>query len=645
MELTAEQKNKIAQMVVSNWQKWDDNRSEQVTTARAIMQETYLNQPKKSKKQEYLKWKSDVKLNALYNIKRAKKSLLWHEIWANPAQMFDVRGTDKVTEERAKLQKASIVDALEKMEIGKQYDKAVDDLLDIGEMILKTDWEQKTKIVKRQKRGLGFRLQNVIRSASSAGYRVQDMQDVELPYYENARVETISPLMFVFDAVKYKIKNKESWDSILKIYKRFDTLSNIQANRNYTITQEQIAELRKAQDGENVENEDEADLIDKSEHGSEYSVLFVHGDFNIGGKIYKNYIAEVLADKFLIRFEPNPMYINPFILAALEFDPRTKRGISPLKSCLGMCKKEEDLTNIAFDVQALTANPACFCNEELVTENNSEPDGTIPLEPGKLIMVENSYNGNLPQAVEVSASGINDLLNLLDKKISDISSVSSVMYGNIESTKRTATELSLADKGSSAQVGKELDIINQDFTIPMIKNVAELLAMFKSGTEYIYAQENGKNIQYAINDAVRQSEYTYRYEDRNAINDRKNKFQEVYQLLQGSAQLPQLNSIIDWKEAFVTALEMTGFDNTDKFLLSDTPINKLTQQLEQVPQELQQQVVGILSQQLQQMEQQYQQQQQQNQMIQQAQNQVQMQLYRDNTKMPAGFSLKRPRLS
>ncbi len=81
------------------------------------------------------------------------------------------------------------------------------------------------------------------------------------------------------------------------------------------------------------------------------------------------------------------------------------------------------------------------------------------------------------------------------------------MYGNIESSKRTATELSLADKGSSSQASKELDIIHQDLTIPMVKNVAELLAMFKDGVEYVYAEEKGKRTEYEITNAIRQAQY------------------------------------------------------------------------------------------------------------------------------------------
>lgn len=629
-ELSQEQKEKFAKKIADNFSKWDDDRASQITTAREIMAETYLNQAPKGFDKGF-EWKSDVKLNGLYNIKRAKKAVLWREIWSNPSQMFDVRGTNEATEKQAKQQKAAIVDSLEKMEIGKQYDQAIDDLFDIGEMIFKTDWEKRTKVVKRQKRGIGFVLQNVMQMMTGAGYTTE-LQDVELPYYENARVEAISPIMFVFDHAKYKLKNKASWDSITKIYKRFDSLENIKNNSVYKITSEMLEDLKQNGEKGSAENKELFDLREKDEFADEYSILYAHGDFKINGKLYKNYIAEVLAGKYLIRFEENPMYINPFILCALEFDPKTKRGISPLKSTMAMCKKEEDLTNTAFDAQKLMANPPCWCHEDLVNEDNSNPDGSIPLAPGKFIKVANSYDGSLPTKVEFSTTGIADLLGLLGQKISDLSSVSSVMYGNIEASKRTATELSLADKGSSSQASKELDIINQDFTIPMIQNVAEMLAMFKTGNDYVYASEKGKDVEYKITEQIRQAEYNYIYEDRNAINDRKSKFQEVFQLFQAVGQNPELFNLIEWKEVITTAVEMVGFDNTDKFFKADTPAQQFSDQLKQIPLQMQQQVVGMFSQQLQQMAQQYQMQQQQNEMQQQAQRQVQMQAMRDQAR-------------
>lgn len=631
-ELNDEQKKQLAAKIAANYDDWDDDRNEQIDTAREIMREVYLKQPHKKDKNPKLAWKSDVKLNQLYNIKRARKSVMYREMWSNASQMFDVRGTNEQTEKTAKMQKAAIVDSLEKMGIGKQYDNAIDNWFDIGEMIFKTDWIQKRKVVKRQRKDKGFVLLNLIKRAMGAGEEAVELTDIEIPYYENARVESISPLMFVFDAAKYKIKDKDSWDSIIKIYKRFDSIDNIKNNKLYNLTDEQYQELKNSGQDKTEDTKELVDIRDQDEYAGEYAVLFAHGDFKLNGKIYKNYIAEVLAGKYLIRFEENPMYINPFVICATDIDPKTKRGISPLKAVIDMTAEAERLTNVASDVQKLTANPPAFANEDLFDEDNTEKDGTIIYQPGKIIKYKSSYEGNLPNVINVSANGIDTLLGLFDQKISDLSSVSSVMYGNIEKQKRTATELSLADKGSSAQAAKDMDTINQDFTIPMIENVAELLAMFKDGIEYVYAQEKGKNFEFKITNEIRQAQYNYIFEDRNAIAERRSKYQELYSLAQGAGSNPELFKMINWREILVTAFEMIGFDNVEKFFVPQSPATELSNLLNQIPENVQQQIVPQIMQYLQNMQQQMQAQQQQQEMQNRAAQQVQMDMYRQQAK-------------
>ena len=221
-ELSSEERKELAKTLADNFQTWDEHRSDQITTANEIMAETYLHQAV-AKDED---WKADVKLNAIYNIKRTKKAVLWREMWSNPAQMFDVRGTSEQTEEMAKNQKAAIVDSLNKMNVGKAFDSGIDNLFDIGEIIFKTDWEVRSKVVKRQVKDIGWVFQNVSRLFSGAGFKtVPSMQQIELPYYENARVESISPFMFVFDHSKWDFK-KESWDKLIKISKRFERSSS-----------------------------------------------------------------------------------------------------------------------------------------------------------------------------------------------------------------------------------------------------------------------------------------------------------------------------------------------------------------------------------------------------------------------------------
>jgi hypothetical protein len=148
--------------------------------------------------------------------------------------------------------------------------------------------------------------------------------------------------------------------------------------------------------------------------------------------------------------------------------------------------------------------------------------------------------------------------------------------------------MQLARNGSDSRIAMKLDKIYQ-INLKVIENVAELLAMFKNEPEILFIDDKGKRIEVEINNAVRQAQYVYVYEDRNAMVDRRQKFQEAFSMLNAAGNNQELYAIIDWKEALKTGLEMTGFDNPDKFFKSEaeSQIDQAANFIKQMPGELQ----------------------------------------------------------
>lgn len=592
-KLTGEDRKKIAQRIKSNFDEWNELRQEQIDTAKKIMSEVYQYQGAKYTKDED-NWRSDVHLGKLLCIKRAKVANIWREMWSNPEQMFSVKGTNEETQQNAELQKSSIVDSLNKMNIGKQYDDAMYNLIDVGEAIFFVDWLEKQKTVKRF-RNSNFIFEQISR-VFNGGKMPQDK--ITLPYYQNARVRSINPLMFVFDTSNFDKNDFETFDHCQKIWKRFETLENLRANKIYNIPQDVIEDLRLETDKSENENKATSEYIDEDTKGNGYEVLLMHGDIRYNGKLYKNYIAEVLAGKYLIRFEENPLYINPFILCALEYSPITKRGISMLKAPFELCKVQEDLFNTSIDMQKLHANPPQYANDSFFDATLTE----LQLKPGKVIKVKNGYQGGYPQAVNINPTALDSFVVGVGNSIDNLSSTNNNLNGTVMRSERKATELQLADQGAKTQISKELDTINQDLTVPMIEKVAEVLAMFKDGVDYIFTKEKGKDKELRITNEIRQAQYLYTYEDRNALLEQKGKFQELFQLFQNIAQDPQLRQMCNWRELITTAVELVGFDNSDKFFMPESPLTEIYQQLTQAPQEVQQAVAQQLPMILQQMQ-------------------------------------------
>lgn len=552
------QKDELAKKLKSSFSQWDQDRQRQVDDARNIMIEVYMHYDNHKNDS----WHANVKLNRLRAIKQAKKAAMWREIWSNPQQMFNVRGTNQQTEQTAKIQKAAIVESLERMKISKQYDDAIENCLDIGEMIFITDWEERTKVVRRKSpEGLVIETLKRVFNFPCGG----NDKEIELPYYENARVKSISPFMFVFDHNFYEHGNKKSWDSCIKIYKRFETYENIVNNKDYDITDEQKDDLKNiCKEKSFVGNKKLDELRDEDIYGEKVEVLYCHGDFKIGDTLYKNHIAEVVAGKYLVRFEDNPLFINPFIWCPIEIDPETHRGIPQLKSAYHLCKELEKMVNTSIDMQQLAINPPVWANEDLIDKDKE----SIDVSPGAILKYKNNYDGTLPTALTLGYNNnLEGIIQNLHNTISDNTNINNNMFGNLTSSSRTATELTLVERGATATIAKELDIISQDLTIPTVENIAELLAMFKQNDDYIYVDEKGQNLVYKITNEIRQAQYNYIYDDRNAITDRKNKFNELYRLFQSVAQDDELRQMISWRDVIETAVQMIGFDNSDKFFV------------------------------------------------------------------------------
>ena len=86
-----------------------------------------------------------------------------------------------------------------------------------------------------------------------------------------------------------------------------------------------------------------------------------------------------------------------------------------------------------------------------------------------------------------------------------------------------------------------IDYINQYIIIDDVKKVAKLRADFKQGIENILIENGTDKEMIAIDDTIRQAEYTYKYADRTATTERSNKADLTVQAMERFAQFIPLN--------------------------------------------------------------------------------------------------------
>lgn len=567
-KMSVDDRDKLARTIADWWKQYHKKRSNQLKVARELERYMFLNQPDRNISEDD-KWKSNIKENKIATTWDSMKSSMWKEIWSNEEQMFDTVGTTKDDEEKADAQKQAVVHAMKQMESGIQFDIATDNWGVYGDFVYKTDWKSRKRKVKRYDKYLGYIEQ-------------------ELPLYENANLEAINPMFFAFDTTKFKYGDKDSWDKCPKIYKRFATIEEIKSNPLYKLTKEQEQELDTDDETKVVDRKADEDLATSVKYGDMYEVLYLHGDFKFNNVMYKNVVAEVFAGKFLIFFEENPIYINPFIWDCTQRDPETGRGISPLKSILDMVKGQEEMLNTASDIAKLNANPCHWVSDTFLKEKYK--NGEVKYKPGRALEYENSYQGGFPQQVKFDASGIREIISVLANDISDTSGVNANVMGNITQGERSATEIQIANRGSDSRTAMKLDKIYQ-INLRVIENIAELLAMFKNEPETLMIKDKGERLTVEINNAIRQGSYQYIYEDRNALIDRRAKIQEAFTMLNSAGNNPELLERIDWVEALKTGLESLGFDNTDKFFKDLSEIDQVADFVKQLPPELQQAIM------------------------------------------------------
>lgn len=558
--LSKEDEATIVKIITSHFTDWDEVRQSQILIYETLKPEIYLEERLKKNT-----WKSQKHLNKVYSLFQTRQAFLWENLYADPKKMFDVEGKDEQSEKTAKAQKQAISDALDKMKVSQQLDKAIEFLDTTGEFCIFTAWKKKYKQVRRaltfQEKMAQGRVVSLIKGETVTGI-------FEELIYDGAYVEAINPINLVFDPSIHPEIEYE-WDNGGKIIKSWKTYNEIVENKIYQLTKEQLSDIKGLLcDAPTDSHKDEVDIVEDAINENKIEVLEYWGNFTLNGRILKNYVIAVVGRKYLARFIENPFIINPIINVATQRHPETKRGIPCLWSIYDTAKAQEDDVNEAKDVQQLNKNTVVFAPRGFFKDEKNE------MFPGKIIEYDpNQEDPNALKPIQFQLYQASDQIQFLDKVISDTSGIFPNMQGQDETKNVTATEIKVKVSGQTTRLSKDIDTIKQNGIVKMVQNIADLQANEKNGqTQELFFRENGKLSNVIVDDNVRQGQYEYKYTDGSALAVKKTQFGEAMQLFQGAAQIPTLAPSIDWKKVLEYGLESIGIDNTDEFFTQDAGI-------------------------------------------------------------------------
>lgn len=575
-KVTDEEKESIAKAISERFTQYDTARSTNLEKARKVINEVYFKTKANTKESTSIEenWKSDVKMCKMYMFHQILKAFIWKNVYANPNSMFDCSGESIEADSNSNKQKTMLVDILDKAGFAKVCDDVIENALIYGDLISFTTWKKRTEEYRRPIdffqhlfKGDMNKLPKIL-EAVKAGKKFWVDEKI---IYDNPYVYAVDPENFVFDASQFE----NNFDNCPKIYRTWKTAYDIVNNKDFELSKEakeDIESMAKQDNQSDYANQSPDQHKNKTSNGSTIEVLEHWGDFTLPcGKTLRNWYAVVVAGKYLVRFEKNPLIMNPFSYGAIITDPETKRGISPLFSVYELALTQEDLLRKTANIQSLNENPPM-----LSPEGFFEKEGDcIRLYPGKIIEYDPNMHQRTPEAFTVDSKIFMDDIAYLDNLMSEISGIFPNMAGASENDRTTATEISTKVEGQLTRLKMILDIINQDYVLEVVKKVAKLCANFKFGKEHIFINKDNNPEDVEITDEIRQADYRYTYADRSATSERFNYADMLITAVERFAKFLPLNA----SEIFVWYMEQKGVENPERFIDGGNSIPPEVQQV------------------------------------------------------------------
>lgn len=470
---------------------------------------------------------TNFKLPDIYEQAQTLKAHILESLSSHPEGLFDVFPADLKYSQNAKKQKTMLVSALENMKMTDKLDRIVTDLVECGESIVFIGWN---KIYKKRRR------------AVSEDGKIAFIADDKL-VYDGPVLKRIAPEDFVFDV-------KSDFENAAKIFRYKSTCEALFEDKNNTCLTKEIQEQLLNYQGFSAD--DKLKKLDIIEYWGDIK------DEN--GTIIKNQLVVIAQNRFIVRLEDNPYLHCPFIYANLIENPFTGRGISPLRAVIDLNRAANDILNTQLKAYSLIVNPPYLAPKGAFR-------GEQNVKPGKIIEYDSALLPQMPTPLNFSQALCGwDFIRYFKSSIEGTTGVFRTMGGELEAQSRTATELNMTATGQSARLNLILDVINRKIILPIVQKTADTVANFKFGTESLLYRAAGELKMLEITDDVRFGDYIYRYSDRKASIERKNREKELVNLLTGFANVGEAAGKINWEECFKLALGNLGVENLQLYL-------------------------------------------------------------------------------
>ena len=521
-------KNFLVNMISSAFDELDSQRQKQKADIKEVEDAIFLKTPDK------------FQMTDLFELYQTFKAHVWENLYSNLESLFDVKGLNEKSEKTATLQKYNLQKYFELGKLQNVLDEAIDFLIRKSEAIVFVGWKTEEKFVRR-KRNVSF-FDKISKKPQSKKQIVVERKKV----YDGLDLRAIDPENIVFDV------DKQNY-FIYQTYVTIEELSSIQGFN--LLDEETLKQIKTYVNSVNKKKNLKGVVDDKIE------LLEYWGDIKLAdGSIAKNQVVVVAARQFVIRQELNPYIIKPFVVMDILKDPDTKRGFVYLKTALPMKEKSQQIFINQLRALEFVTNPAYLAPKGAFS--NIDQDA----QPGKIIEYEPSL---MPQApIPLNMAGALQGWEFLSylKNVEETSTGIFKNFAGVIDKTRSATEVQATVGGQNSRLAMIIDLINQYLVIPVVEKSAELIANLIFEKEEVFVIEDENQRTEIIDDNVRDGNYKYLYGDRNAVQLRRFKLKEMFDICSNMLNIfPDLKEGINSVEALKFVLEQYGYDNFERF--------------------------------------------------------------------------------
>ncbi|MCR4881832.1 MAG: hypothetical protein K6A44_07775 [bacterium] len=521
-------KNFLVNMVSSSFDELDSQRQKQKADIKEVEDAIFLKSPDK------------FQMTDLFELYQTFKAHVWENLYSNLESLFDVKGMNEASEKTAALQKYNLQKYFELGKLQNVLDDAVDFLIRKSEAIVFVGWKTEEKFVRRKK---------IIPLFDKVTKKTQKKKQIVIErkkVYDGLDLRAIDPENIVFDV------DKQNYF----IYQTYVTLEELSCIKGFNfLDEETISQIRTYVDSASKKKNVKGLVDDKIE------LLEYWGDIKLSdGSVAKNQVVAVAARQFVIRQELNPYIIKPFVVMNILKDPETNRGFVYLKTALPMKEKSQQIFINQLRALEFVTNPAYLAPKGAFS--NIDQDA----QPGKIIEYEPSLMPQAPTPLNMAGALQGwEFLSYLKNVEETSTGIFKNFTGVIDKT-RSATEVQATVGGQNSRLAMIIDLINQYLVIPVIEKSAELIANLIFEKEEIFVTEDENQRTEIIDDNVRDGDYKYLYGDRNAVQLRRFKLKEMFDICSNMLNLfPDLKEGINSAEALKFVLEQYGYDNFERF--------------------------------------------------------------------------------